>query len=85
MPQKEHKIDIIFEDFPDNTVFNGNITWEQLRSKLAERILSWTPWLVEQGIRKVEVGSIGWFYMRKRTRGRFVNLNTMFFARLLKR
>jgi len=83
--QQKKELKIIFEDFPENTVFNCNITWEQLRAKMEERIRNFTPQLTARGIRKVEVGSIGWFYIRNRTRGRFVPLNSMFFARLLKR
>ena len=81
------KIDIIFESMPEDTVFTGNksLTWTELRGELIERILKLTPILHEQGIRKIEVGSIGWFYRRNRTQGRFLELNSMFTARLLKR
>ena len=84
----ENKIDIIFESMPEDTTFNGDntqITWTELRGRLIEKILKLTPVLHEQGIRKIEVGSIGWFYRRNRTRGRFLTLNSMFTARLLKR
>ena len=82
------KIDIVFESMPENTVFHGDDgaeTWKQVRGKLAAKIMKLTPELYEMGIRRVEVGSINWFYERKKTRGRFLNLNTMFLARLLKR
>ena len=82
------KIDIIFESMPEDTTFNGDstqITWTELRGQLIERLLKLTPIFHEQGIRKIEVGSIMWFYRRNKTRGRFLELNTMFTARLLKR
>ena len=82
------KIDIIFESMPESTTFNGDntqMTWTELRGQLIERLLKLTPILHEQGIKKVEVGSIMWFYRRNKTRGRFLTLNTMFTARLLKR
>jgi len=82
------KIDIVFESMPENTVFYGDDgveTWKQVRGKLAAKVMKLTPELYEAGIRKVEVGSINWFYERKKTRGRFLNLNSMFLARLLKR
>ena len=91
MPKQQQKkeLKIIFEDFPENTVFNSGgadeITWKDLRKEMEEEINKIRPKLGEAGIRKVEVGSIGWFYIRNRTRGRFVPLNSMFFARLLKR
>ena len=83
------KIDIIFESMPDDTVFynenNKAITWRELRGELAEKILKLTPKLHKAGIRRVEVGSINWFYERRKTSGRFLNLDSMFIARLLKR
>ena len=85
----EGKIDIIFESMEEGTVFNEfngtKKTWKELRGDLAERLIKLTPILYEQGIRKIEVGSIGWFSYRKKTRGRFIDLNSMFMARLLKR
>ena len=88
MKNNTGKIDIVFESMPESTVFHGDDgveTWKQVRGKLAAKIMKLTPELYEMGIRKVEVGSINWFYERKKTRGRFLNLNTMFLARLLKR
>jgi len=88
MKNNTAKIDIVFESMPENTVFHGDDgveTWKQVRGKLAAKVMKLTPELYEAGIRKVEVGSINWFYERKKTRGRFLNLNSMFLARLLKR
>ena len=83
------ELKIVFESRDEDTVFNEGrdteMTWKELRLDLAERIINITPALYEKGIRKVEVGSIGWFYLRKKTRGRVLTLNTMFVARLLKR
>ena len=83
------ELKIVFESMDEDTAFNEGrdteMTWKELRLDLAERIINITPALYEKGIRKVEVGSIGWFYLRKKTRGQVLTLNTMFVARLLKR
>ena len=83
-------IKIVFEKMPDDTVFHstkGSITWKELKQKYKKAFSN--PRIQEklkkQGIRKIEIGSIAWFYHRKKTRGRFINLSTMFMARLLKR
>ncbi|MBE0516821.1 MAG: hypothetical protein IBX41_05450 [Methanophagales archaeon] len=82
------KIDVVFEDISDDFVFNGpegkTITWKELKGILAEQIIKTTPVLVEKGIKRVEVGTIQWFSDRRKTRGHFIPLNTMFLARLLK-
>ena len=89
MKNNAGKIDIVFQSIPENTVFNSGgadeITWKDLRKEMEEEINKMGPKLYEAGIRKVEVGSINWFFERKKTRGRFLNLNSMFLARLLKR
>jgi len=89
MKNNAGKIDIVFQSIPENTVFNSGgadeITWKDLRKEMEEEINKMRPKLGEAGIRKVEVGSISWFYERKKTKGRFLNLNSMFLARLLKR
>ncbi len=83
------KIDIVFQNIPENTVFNSGdadeITWEDLKKEMEAKINKIGSKLYEAGIRKVEIGSIAWFYERKKTKGRFLSLNSMFVARLLKR
>ena len=37
------------------------------------------------GFRRVQIGSVGWFYLKNIRGGRIVPLNTMFVMRLLKR
>jgi len=79
---------IIFEPIDPDTEFStgdSTITWKELQAELSNRIKRWTDTLIKLGIRRVEVGSIQWFWQRGKTKGRFVDLNTMFMARLLKR
>lgn len=83
-------VEFIFEDIDDNTVYHSSkskITWKELKPKLqsvfqTERAKAS---LERMGIKKIEIGSIAWFHFRGKTRGRFCPLNTMFYARLLKR
>jgi len=83
------KIDLVFEDLSDDLVFHSSegkiITWKELRALIAENLIKALPVFVKAGIKRVEVGTIQWFYDRKKTRGYFISLNTMFMARLLKR
>ena len=84
------EIDIVFQSLPEDKKFTaGNtvLTWKEVRSDLTEQLLYLIKKqnLTEQGIKKIEVGTLNWFHERKKTRGRFILLNTMFAARLLKR
>jgi len=78
-----------FEDIANDTTFQGNestTTWfwlkEAMKSQFTKEILSK---LKKLGIKRIEIGSIAWFSFRRKTKGRFISLNTMFMARLLKR
>jgi len=83
------KIDIIFENIRDDTVIydenDKGKTWKEIREELKEKIRKLTTELHKAGIKKIEIGSINWFYQRGKTKGRFLPLDTMFVARLLKR
>lgn len=85
-----HGIQFVFEDMDDNTTFystnDSMITWkalkEQHKKRFTEDILSK---LAKIGIKRIEIGSHAWYSFRKKTKGRFITLDTMFVARLLKR
>lgn len=82
------KLLIIFQVMPDDTQFTGDnqtTTWAELKNHYSARIQAIEEKLISKGIRKVEIGSHGWFYGRGLTRGRFLTLSTMFLARLLKK
>jgi len=81
------EVKIVFQDIDENQVFhssNGTITWKELRKELAEKVLAMLPAIVERGFKRVEVGTLWWFYRRNKTQ-RLILLNSMFAARLLKR
>jgi len=84
------EIDIIFQSLPEDKEFTSGdtvLTWKEVRSDLTEQLLYLIKKLnlTEQGIKKIEVGTLNWFYERKKTRGQLILLNTMFAARLLRR
>ena len=61
-------------------------TWAQFKQKMLD---AFTPEVLAKlkkiKIKRVEIGSIAWFSRRRKTKGKFLNLNTMFLVRLLKR
>jgi len=85
--RKMTEVKIVFQDIDENQVFhssNGTITWKELRKELAEKVVAMLPAIVERGYKRVEIGTLFWFYRRNKTQ-RLMPLNTMFAARLLKR
>ena len=81
------EVKIVFQDIDENQVFHssaGTITWKELRKELAEKVIAMLPVLVERGFKRIEVGTLQWFYRRNKTK-RLIPLNSMFAARLLKR
>ena len=89
-------VKIIFEDIPDNEIYHyfdekskteKTIRWKELKKQFKQLFESekMQKILEKKGIKKVEIGTIAWFHFRRKTRGRFIPLTTMFMARLLKR
>lgn len=79
-----------FEDIVEDEVFYDSeipITWKELREKMKRKLLEQKilTKLKKLGIQRIEVGSIAWFSGRRKTKGLFIALNTMFLARLLKK
>jgi len=59
---------------------------EDVERELIERVLRFKDELLGRGYKRVQIASIQYFYMHGlTTTGRFLPLNTMFLARLLKR
>jgi len=94
IPSNEHivkedgkkPVKVIFEDLSDSETFgnpnDGYITWGELKRHFLEKLM---PIIRENTYRRIEVGSIGWFYLRNKTKGRFLPLGTMHMARFLKK
>lgn len=83
-------IKLVFEEIADDTIYQGNesnTTWKELREHMIQQLKN--PKIVsnlkKRGIKRIEIGSIAWFSFRKKTKGPFIALNTMFLGRLLKR
>jgi len=80
------KIEI--EDLSGQVYYNGDgkrVSGEELEKELVEQVLNLKELLREKGYKRVQIATIQYFYMHRLTRGRFIPLNTMFLARLLKR
>lgn len=76
------------EDFEFHAAGNGGeevVTWGELKRQIIEMFERHAERLLSKGYKRVEVGSVQWFWSRGVRKGRFVPLNTMFLARLLKR
>ena len=87
--KKITEVKIVFQDIDENRVFydadsENYITWKELRKELAEKVMAMLPAIVRHGYKRVEIGTLYWFYRRNKTQ-RLIPLNTMFAARLLKR
>jgi hypothetical protein len=75
--------DLTFHSYDSETKTETVITGEQLREYLIEIVRKLSPKLAAKGVKAVELGSIQWFYLRGKTAGRFLPVNTMFIMRLL--
>lgn len=86
-------VKIEFEPMPDDTIFTYvtedgqeiRLKWRDVKLQLLEKLRAYAPLLAKEKIRRVEIGSVAYFYNENKRRGRFISLNTMFVARLLKR
>jgi hypothetical protein len=87
-----NELTVIFEVISPDAVFHyredgqeKSITWEKLKSEYINAVYRVAPKLKYKGYRAVEIGTIAWFWLRRRRQGEFIQLNTMFLMRLLKR
>jgi hypothetical protein len=75
--------DITFHSYDSEAKTETIVTGEQVRERLIEIARKLAPKLAAKGVKAIEIGSIEWFYLRNRTTGRFIPINTMFMMRLL--
>ena len=77
-----------FEAIPDDQVFTsskGNETYLEYKQKVKKLIEKIALKLKKKGYRMVEIATIGYFYSENKRKGPFIQLDTMFLIRLLKR
>lgn len=79
---------ITFENNPDELIFQtdeGQKTWAQVKEEMKRTIERITPVIEKAGYKKAEVGSYQYFWGNGKRAGKFIELSTMFLARLTKR